>query len=144
MYRCVACAAGYSRAAGDLKNGTNTTCDADPPPPVAASPTDAAASSYVEASLDLTGYTAATFTPSVARRACSKSSPPKAVSRKVRTVAGTSRTSYTSRPTRWCPMRKPSTRSLYSAPTRRVAKRREKTPWIDKSRESNDNYESDT
>ena len=56
-YRCVACAAGYSRTAGDLKNGTDTTCDADPPPPVAASP-----SSYVEASLDLTGYTAATFT----------------------------------------------------------------------------------
>ena len=64
-YRCVACAAGYSRAAGDLKNGTDTTCDADPPPPVAASPPDADASSYVEASLDLTGYTAATFTDAV-------------------------------------------------------------------------------
>lgn len=48
-----------------MKNGTDTTCDADPPPPAAASPPDAAASSYVEASLDITGYTAATFTDAV-------------------------------------------------------------------------------
>jgi len=83
-------------------------------------------------------------TPSVGRLARNKSSPRRVAFRRAHTVTDTSRTSFA-----WRPMRHPnrtpsSTTSLYSAPTRRRDKPREKTPWIDKSRESIDSYESDS